>query len=190
MRRVMDSPVLLVVVPHTACVPHTAVLPDVPPVPHTAVLPHTALVPQRAVRPSTNTVLPQTAAGPHTSVVPHTAWVPHTAVFAFTMAAVFFNESKTATGDAAVLPAGTESLLLSAPQTSRYPAPIVKISYWLVYMIPVTGSVAVLFDGKFLVAVFIKRTLTVSGVKLASFCNIRAAAPLTIAAAMLVPLSL
>src|SRR3954451_10319885 len=125
----MDSPVLLVVVPHTACVPHTAVLPNVPPVPHTAVLPHTPLVPQSAIWPSTNTLVPQTAAALHTSVVPQTAWVPHTAVFAFTMVAVFVSELKTATGDAAVLPTGTESVLLSAPQASRSPAPIVKISY-------------------------------------------------------------
>ena len=41
-----------------------------------------------------------------------------------------------------------------------------------------------------LVAVFINRALMVSGVKLQSLCNIRAAAPLTMGAAMLVPLSL
>ena len=52
------------------------------------------------------------------------------------------------------------------------------------------GSVTELDDGKFLVAVFISLALTVSGVRLESFWINRAAAPLTIGAAMLVPCSL
>jgi hypothetical protein len=35
-------------------------------------------------------------------------------------------------GDAAVLPPGTVSILLRAAPRSKYPAPIVKMSYWLV----------------------------------------------------------
>jgi hypothetical protein len=58
-----------------------------------------------------------------------------------------------------------------------------------VYVIRVTGSVATLLAGKPLVAVFIRRALTASGVRVGSFCSSSAAAPLTIGVAMLVPLS-
>ena len=71
---------------------------------------------------------------------------------------------------------------------SRYPAPIVKMSYWLVKVWFVTGSVAMLDAGKLLPAVFIRRAFTRSGVRLGCACNKSAAAPLTIGAAMLVPL--
>ena len=46
-----------------------------------------------------------------------------------------------------------------------------------------------LCDGKVLVAVFIRRALIRSGVSEGSFCSISAAAPLTMGAAMLVPLN-
>ena len=51
------------------------------------------------------------------------------------------------------------------------------------------ASVAVLYAGKFLVAVFINRALMVSGLRLGFFCNIRATVPETTGVAMLVPLS-
>ena len=53
----------------------------------------------------------------------------------------------------------------------------------------IVGSVAVLYAGKFLVAVFINRALMVSGLRLGFFCNIRATVPETTGVAMLVPLS-
>ncbi len=59
----------------------------------------------------------------------------------------------------------------------------------LVYVCPVVGSVAVLYAGKFLVAVFINRALTVSGLRLGFFCSINATAPETTGVAILVPLS-
>ena len=127
----MASPVSLLVVPHTACVPHIAEFPCVPPAPQIAVLPQMALVPQTAAEPSTNTLLPQTAAALQTPDVPHTAWVADIGVLAFTTVTASVVGSNTATGDAAVPPTGTESVLVSAPQASRYPAPIVKMSYWL-----------------------------------------------------------
>src|SRR5712692_7014049 len=55
---------------------------------------------------------------------------------------------------------------------------------------PVVGSVAELYCGKFLYAVFIRRALIWSGVSDGVFCINSAAAPLTTGAAMLVPLSL
>src|SRR5436190_23500785 len=72
---------------------------------------------------------------------------------------------------------------------SRYPAPIVNTSYWLRYCCPVDGSTVLLLFGKSLVAVFMRRTLTWSGLRYGSFFKSRAAAPLTTAADMLVPLS-
>jgi hypothetical protein len=51
------------------------------------------------------------------------------------------------------------------------------------------GSCATLTGGNFLYAVFIRRAFTVSGVSVASFCNINATAPETAGVAMLVPLS-
>src|ERR1051326_7516183 len=72
---------------------------------------------------------------------------------------------------------------------SKYPAPTVNMSYVSVYVMPVVGSVAVLYAGKFLVAVFINRALTVSGLRLGFFCSIRATGPETAGVAMLVPLS-
>jgi len=63
------------------------------------------------------------------------------------------------------------------------------MSYVLVYVCPVAGSVAVLYAGKFFVAVFIKRPLTVSGLRLGFFCSIRATAPETTGVAILVPLN-
>ena len=53
----------------------------------------------------------------------------------------------------------------------------------------VTGSVATLVAGKFLVAVFISLALTWSGVRLGCFCSSSAAAPATMGLAMLVPLN-
>ena len=76
-----------------------------------------------------------------------------------------------AVGERAVLPAGRASELFKAAMTSRYPAPTVKMSYWLVYPIPVTGSMATLKDGSPLLAVFIRRALTASGVTEGVFCG-------------------
>ena len=95
--------------------------------------------------------------------------------------------SGTATGDKAG--AVTTSLVAKAAGTSKYPAPIVNTSYWLVKVWPVVGSVTVLVVCANLVAVFINRAFTVSGPKPGLRCSISAAAPLTIAADMLVPLS-
>ena len=53
-----------------------------------------------------------------------------------------------------------------------------------------TGSVATLEVGKLLLAVFMRRALTWSGVRPGCLCKSTATAPLTIGAAMLVPLSL
>jgi hypothetical protein len=53
---------------------------------------------------------------------------------------------------------------------------------------PLRGSLATLYAGKFFVAVSISFAFTWSGVKVGSFWISRAAAPLTIGAAMLVPL--
>jgi hypothetical protein len=53
---------------------------------------------------------------------------------------------------------------------------------------PVFGSVLKLVAGKFLVADFINRAFTWSGVSVGVFCRRRAAAPATIGAATLVPL--
>ena len=130
----------LCVVPQTACVPHTAVLPCVPPVPQTAVgYPIRHSFPRRPPGHLEIDWCPRPRGAPDLCRAPDRMCAPD-ACFAFTIVTVLVNELKTATGDAAVLPAGTESVLLSAPQTSRYPAPMVKMSYWLVYMIPVTGS--------------------------------------------------
>src|SRR3954467_12269948 len=94
--------------------------------------------------------------------------------------------SGSAAGESAVpLPI---SLLASAAARSRYPAPIVKISYWLVYVTPVWGSVVLLVFGKFLLAVFISRAFTWSGVNVGCCCKTSATAPLTTPAAILVPL--
>ena len=54
---------------------------------------------------------------------------------------------------------------------------------------PLTGSVAVLKPGANFVAVFINRAFIWSGVRVGLLSIINAAAPLTIGAAMLVPLS-
>src|ERR1043166_7383426 len=63
------------------------------------------------------------------------------------------------------------------------------MSEWLRYVTPVTGSVAEVSDGRSRKAVFIRRYFTWSGVRFGSFCRRSAAAPLTIGAAMLVPLN-
>ena len=66
---------------------------------------------------------------------------------------------------------------------------MVNTSYWLVYVWPVVASVTVLLVCENLLADFINRAFTVSGLKFGLCCNSNAAAPLTIAAAMLVPLN-
>jgi hypothetical protein len=65
---------------------------------------------------------------------------------------------------------------------------MVKISYVLVNVWPVDGSVAVLYSGKVFEAVFMSRAFTVSGLNIGSFWSISATAPETVGAAMLVPL--
>ena len=62
------------------------------------------------------------------------------------------------------------------------------MSYWAVKDSPVTGSVATLWDGNSLEAVFMSRAFTWSGVRLGSFSSSSATAPLTIGVAILVPL--
>ena len=96
--------------------------------------------------------------------------------------------SKNAVGECAEPPA--MSVLFSAAKTSRYPAPTVKMSYWVVNVSPVTGLVAMLKLGNVFDALFIRRALTWSGVRLGSLSSSSATAPLTIGVAMLVPLSL
>src|SRR5579883_2241254 len=142
--RLNDSPPSLVLEPHTAADPHTAAFPATVADPHTAAAPHRLVVePHTAAAPLTNTLLPHTAAALKTLFEPHTAAAPDIGLEP-AIVTVFVAGLKAATGDAAELPDGTVTLLVSAPQMSRCPAPTVKMSYWLVYVAPVAGSVAVL----------------------------------------------
>src|SRR5260221_5904055 len=126
--------------PHTAFEPHTALKPVI------VLETQTALVPQTAL-------LPQTALAPHTAFVPQTALLPQTVFEPSTRYVVPVTQSNVAIGDAAL--AEATSVFASAAATSRYPAPIVKISYVETYVIPVLGSVAVLCMGNVFVAVFL-----------------------------------
>src|SRR5579885_809575 len=142
--RLIDSPALLLLEPHTAADPQTAAFPATALEPHTAAAPQSPVIePHTAAAPLTNALLPHTAAALKTLVEPHTAAAPDIGLEP-AIVTVFVAGLKAATGDAAELPDGTVTLLVSAPQMSRYPAPTVKMSYWLVYVAPVAGSVAVL----------------------------------------------
>jgi len=125
----MDSLPSVVEDPQTAAEPHTAAFPANVLEPQTAAVPQRRVSePQTAAAPLTKTLLPQTAAAPNRSPEPQTAAVP-AVVLEVVRLTVLVDELNTARGEAAVAPAGTRSALFRAPQTSRYPAPMVKISY-------------------------------------------------------------
>jgi hypothetical protein len=95
--------------------------------PQIAVEPQMALLPQIAEAPSSQTELPQIALEPQMAEDPQIADEPQMALVLLTTRTVPL--SFTALGEAAFPPLGTRSVLLRADQMSRYPAPIVNISY-------------------------------------------------------------
>src|SRR5262245_31616860 len=99
---------------------------------------------------------------PHTIAVPQTIALSHTEPGTGATEVVFVFGSYAALGDNAGPFA--RSSLFSAAMMSRYPAPTVKRSYVVWYVVLVAGSVTVLVAGKFFVAVFISRAFTWSGV--------------------------
>ena len=94
------------VVAHTNEVPHTREYACI------VVVPHTSEVGSTTADALVTVDVPHTRLVPHTNVVPHTREVPLTiATFPFASAVV--------TGELAVYPEGTESVLLRAAHTSR-----------------------------------------------------------------------
>src|SRR5258708_2290777 len=141
------------------------------------VLPQTTELPHR--EPSLSILASQTIDPSQTTESLHTTLAPQTSVACPVVL------SYTAVGEVA-LPFAT-SVLPRAESTSRYPAPMVKMSYCDRNSSPVISK-AKLVVGYPFQAVFIIRALIVSGVRVGSCWIMSAAAPATTGVAMLVPL--
>jgi hypothetical protein len=103
--------------------------------------PQTLELPQRVL-------LPQSVVLPQTDLVPLTGNVAHIEVELQTTEVVAVLELYVAVGERAL----PEKVVVfaRAAAMSKYPAPIVNMSYWLVKVCPVTGSNATLDVGKVL----------------------------------------